>query len=353
MRTDTEGLLYILTTLRTFLRGVVRGNGNHLTLSTFSLSFKQLSEYPPGCIGKRESQTMVPYHVGNFQVFNGNGLIAVDIIVGSFMEGILTLVRNVLMDTSDLVLGFLVSLATLLTPGKCALSLSKSFRTLLRMFGVLNNVPIAICNQIPDAHIQPNGIVLLRQRLRGCFANALQIPTRGAQDNTGKLERPFQRAMDNHADTSAHLLWCLEIPIVQAVNCITKLNGIPGLRILEARKPNFPTVFEATEEVGEGTVKTFEGGINNHSRQIRMCLFAMVLVLLIEMQILARFFVMHDQLFQAGIIHLARCYQHAHQGLLLLLIGSHAVLKCLHSSSIAVSDYIVKSYGLKPQGNRI
>ena len=94
MRTDTEGLLYILTTLRTFLRGVVRGNGNHLTLSTFSLSFKQLSKYPPGCIGNRESQTMVTYHVGNFQVFNGNGLIAVDIIVGSFMEGILTLVRN-------------------------------------------------------------------------------------------------------------------------------------------------------------------------------------------------------------------------------------------------------------------
>ena len=94
--------------------------------------------------------------------------------------------------------------------------------------------------------------------------------------------------------------------IVQAVRRILELDGIPGLRILEAREADVATCFVPAKEVGEGAMEAFERGIHDHSRQIRMSLFAMPFVLLIQMQIGARLFVMSDQLLKTGIINLAR-----------------------------------------------
>ena len=45
--------------------------------------------------------------------------------------------------------------------------------------------------------------------------------------------------MDDHTNTSAHLLRSLETPIIQAVGGITKLDGIPGMRTLEAEREGF------------------------------------------------------------------------------------------------------------------
>src|SRR5213592_4076239 len=60
------------------------------------------------------------------------------------------------------------------------------------------------------------------------------------------------------------------------------------LGVLETRETNLAALFEPAKEVGKGAVKTFERGIHDHSGQIRMSLLAMTLVLLIEMQVLAR-----------------------------------------------------------------
>ncbi len=116
--------------------------------------------------------------------------------------------------------------------------------------------------------------------------------------------------------------------------CITELDRIPRLSILKAREANFVTLFETAEEVGKGAVQTFERGIHNHGGQIRMRLFTVALVLLVDAQVLARLFVVSNQLFETGIVHLARSHQHAHQRLLLLFCGSHAVLKRSHGESI-------------------
>jgi hypothetical protein len=56
------------------------------------------------------------------------------------------------------------------------------------------------------------------------------------------------------------------------------------------------------------------------------------------MQILARLFVMSDQLLKTGIVHLARGHQGLHQGLFLCLVWSKAVLKRSHRSSFAYSN---------------
>ncbi len=99
MRSDTEGLVHILPTLRTFLRGVVRCHGNTLAASMFGFALQVVPEYPPGCIGNSKGQAMVLHHVGGFQIFKGDGLVVLHIVMRGFMESILALVVDALMDT--------------------------------------------------------------------------------------------------------------------------------------------------------------------------------------------------------------------------------------------------------------
>ncbi len=144
MRSDTEGLVHILPTLRTFLRGVVRCHGNTLAASMFGFALQVVPEYPPGCIGYGKGQTMVTYHVGRFQIFNNNSLIVFDIVMRSFMESIPALVVDALMDTGNLFLGLLSAMAALFAVSQLLLSVSQLLGTLLGMFRVLHDVPVAI-----------------------------------------------------------------------------------------------------------------------------------------------------------------------------------------------------------------
>src|SRR5256714_6566019 len=148
MRPDTEGLFDRLTTRGAFLRRVVRSHSNHLTPSTFSLGFKVVSEHPPGCIGYGKGQTMVANHVGHLQVFNGDDLIAIDIVAGRLMQRILALVGHALMVTSHMVLGFLRRWLPFLHLASLRCARASFLALFLGMLGILDNVPTAISNQI-------------------------------------------------------------------------------------------------------------------------------------------------------------------------------------------------------------
>src|ERR1700693_2562266 len=97
MRADAEGLVDVLFTLRTFLRSVRRCHRNDLSASTFSLAFQVTAEHPPGCIGDSKSQTMVTHHIGRFQIFNDDGLVAVYVAAGRLVKRIFTLVSDAFM----------------------------------------------------------------------------------------------------------------------------------------------------------------------------------------------------------------------------------------------------------------
>lgn len=344
MRPDAQGFLHILTTPRTFLRRVVRCHSNHLSASTFSLAFKVLPEHPPGCIGYSEGQTTVTYHVGGFQIFDGDGLVVLHILVRGFVKCILSLVSNALMDTSNELLRFFVAVASLLAPGKGTLCSCQFLGTLFRVPGVVDSMSVAISNQIANTHVQTNRVVLLGKGFRFCLADALHIPAGRTQHYTSELEYPIHRTMHNCANAPTANLRGFEVPVIQAVLCITELDRIPGLRVFEAGKANLTPLFETAKEVGEGAVKTFEGGIYDNGGQIRMSSFAVPLILFVEMQVLACLLIVRNQLFETGIVHLARGNQHAHQGLLLCLVWAKAVLKRFHEKSIANSDYIVNAH---------
>src|SRR5258706_927961 len=124
-------------------------------------------------------------------------------------------------------LRFLTPMTASFALGKFALYSGKLLSTLLGIFGIVDHMPIAIGYQIADPQIKSNSIVLLRQWLRRCFTNTLQIPARGAQDKASKLECALQRAMDNDTDTTTTLSRSLKASIIQTVLCITELDRLP------------------------------------------------------------------------------------------------------------------------------
>src|SRR5438128_967500 len=173
----------------------MRSDGDQLATSTFSLVLKHGSQHPPGCIGNGKGHTMVPYHVGRFQIFNYNGLIGLHIVMTRFMQRIFALVRNAIMVSCNDLFGFLASVTPLLALGKPPLGMSKVLCALLGVFGIVDDLPSAVCDQIAYPHIQPNRILLVRQGARRCFTDTLQIPARGTHDHTREFERAFKRTM--------------------------------------------------------------------------------------------------------------------------------------------------------------
>ena len=127
MRTNTEGLGDVLFTLRAFLRGVMRRYGDHLSASTFSLAFQVPAEHPPGCIGDGKGQTMVTDHVGRFQVLYDDGLIAIDVATGGFLQRVFALVGDALVDAGNPPFRFFAAGAALFA--LCQLPLSACQRT--------------------------------------------------------------------------------------------------------------------------------------------------------------------------------------------------------------------------------
>ena len=81
MGANTEGFLHVLPTLRTGLRGVVRRDSNELATSILGFVLQQISQCSPGGISNGKREAMVAYHVRGFQIFYGNRLIVLDIVM--------------------------------------------------------------------------------------------------------------------------------------------------------------------------------------------------------------------------------------------------------------------------------
>src|SRR2546423_14092808 len=134
-----------------------------------------------------------------------------------------------LVNPSNLLLRLLTAMTAFLAPGKGALGMSKPFGRLPGVLGIVDEVSMAISHQRANAHIQPNSILLLKQGVRRCFTDALQIPTRRAQEDRGKLQRASQGPRDNDPETPPTLQRTLKPAMGQAVGGAQELHGIPGV----------------------------------------------------------------------------------------------------------------------------
>src|SRR6266487_2343146 len=157
----------------------MRRYGNDLSASTFSLAFQELPEHPPGCIGDGKGQTMVAHHVGRFQVFYDERLVAIDVATGGFVQRVFALVGDSLVDTSNQSLRLLASGAARSALCQLALCAPQFLVALFRVPGILNDLPTATNNQAADTDNKPRGRVPFQKWHRGNLPGALGIPDEG------------------------------------------------------------------------------------------------------------------------------------------------------------------------------
>src|SRR5256714_4260056 len=142
-----------------------------------------------------------------------------------------------LVNPSNLLLRLLTAMTAFLAPGKGALGMSKPFGRLPGVLGIVDEVSMAISHQRANAHIQPNSILLLKQGVRRCFTDALQIPTRRAQDDACKLQRAFQGPMDNDTETPPHCKGALNRPWSRQLAASRNCMVFQALALLKRGKP--------------------------------------------------------------------------------------------------------------------
>jgi len=92
------------------------------------------------------------------------------------MKRILALITKMFMDTSDVVFCLPTAMTALRAFCETVLGMSQTCGGLLTILGILDDLPVAIGNQIPNAHIEANCIVFAWQGRWRRFTDALEIP---------------------------------------------------------------------------------------------------------------------------------------------------------------------------------
>src|SRR2546421_4924328 len=144
MRTHREGLLDHLTTLLTFLAGKTRVHSDHLMSSTFSLGSEDSEELAPSCISNGFGKVMVLDHPFYVQVFNGNVVKGVSILLSKLEMKVFSLALDLQMCLCCTLSRLASSLASLLPSTHRTLLASEGGLTFAIIPGVLNSMSFTV-----------------------------------------------------------------------------------------------------------------------------------------------------------------------------------------------------------------
>ena len=134
------------------------------------------------------------------------------------------------------------------------------------------------------------------------------------------------------ADSAAADLRRLQVVSVQTVGSVSELDAVPGVCRLEAREPNALSFLAAPKEVRERAVQTFERGIYGNGGQVGVFFGPVPLVLLEQVYVLARRFLVFHEFFQGGVIETACGNEKSHQLCFLFLVRAQPVFVSPHHS---------------------
>jgi hypothetical protein len=151
------------TTRSASLRSVLGWNFNYSLVSFFHFTGEHVKEHTPVTIRDAVDKVSISNHALNFQIFNVDSLKSFQIIVGGFMEKLLSLIGDFLMRFSNQY-SSLVSLSrALLLSTKASLS---TFQELFRHsieLGIINRPIIEISEKGLDFHINANLFIGVRK----------------------------------------------------------------------------------------------------------------------------------------------------------------------------------------------
>src|SRR5436305_1953513 len=189
MGSHRQRFLHDLPTFVAFLRGETRVHSDHLMTSSLGLLFKDSEECAPTSVHDALCQGMILYHVEKSQLLNRDQLIAFCILFGCLIVKVSALTRNLEMGLCRTTSSLTASVTSLFAPTQSALFASQR---------------------------------LLRRAIEARVLNSTAF--RVSLEEFPHFSRNMQVLLD-----SIH-------PHITACSILSQLDGMPAVRLLEARE---------------------------------------------------------------------------------------------------------------------
>lgn len=341
-------------TLMTFLRGVPWVHSSHLMTSSCSLVTQNIEECAPRGVENALRQLVIFDHVRDLKVFYSNDLIAVSVLFGCLEMVITALSVDLQMGFRNISGGFLASMTALLATTKCALLASKCpLRGAIEPW-IFDGVAFTIGKEDFQAHVNANSRMLTGRRvmfnMMVCLTDDQGIPMCICSVNQmHRLRGSFYRAVQFDLEEMSDLLWDNEVFLVlmqvTILAVLSQLDGMPAVRLLEARKPDTRNVIFLGSKIA---FERFRETISKHLDGGSRDMFALSLKGRFQI-ILARerpvlLILCFDGLKHA-IVNGARLTQALHELEMLFLRHEKSVLKGLHANILLETIRIVNRQG--------
>ncbi len=247
MCTNTERLLHDLSAFVTLLACEMGGHSYDLMPSTCSLCTQYSEECAPTGVHDAFRQVMVFDHVGDSQVFNDNTPIAFSVRLSRLEMVVTPLTLNLEMGFRHVFRSFTVSMTPFLTSAHLALFTPECALRYAIETGILNSVTLRVRQERFQANIYPN----VRMFTVSWFvlstwlslAHDQRVPVAiGTQNQMHRLRCSLERTMhldlERLADLSRHDQMFLVFVQVTIFAVLPELNGVPTIRLFEAREPD-------------------------------------------------------------------------------------------------------------------
>jgi hypothetical protein len=268
VRPDRKGLRYKLSATATRLRGEACRDFDDPRASFPRFALKYLNKSRPARIIDGESEVMVLDHAFYVQIFDDDGTVPVHVPPRHFMQEILALACCLQMKLRRLPDSFFAPLGAFLTAAR--LSLCELFLRATVVFRVFSRVAFRVGEEHLQAYVKSDGLSVTFGRSIAEITHDDGVPIAfGSQLEIDGLGCALEGAVHLDLDGPPVLPRNSETPIlnpgVATRTVLTKLDGMPAVESLEARKTRtllvrLPSSYTPSESFIESVGKRLDCG---------------------------------------------------------------------------------------------
>ena len=273
MGSNGQTLLYDLSTLVTFLAREARVHLDDLMSGTCSLGFKNIEERAPTGVQDALRKSMVLDHVENTQFLNSDHPIVCCILLRDLIVKVTALTGDLEMRLRRATGGLTVAFTSFLAAAQHALFASQSFLRPAIEARIVNGIALTIGQERLQAHINTDVRMLAgaRKMLMVWFSLTddqdvpMGIgPMHQVNGFRSALKGPVQLDLEGLAQLGRNDEVFVVLMQIAVFPILSQLDGVPAVRLLEAREPDLlPQLFEGEipfQGFTETISKTLNGG---------------------------------------------------------------------------------------------
>jgi hypothetical protein len=266
---DRERLLNDLATVKAPLRGQVRRHFDYPYSSFFRFEYEDVLESKPTRVRDGVSKVAVLEHIRDSQVLNRDEGVSIHVVPRRLVRVVLALAGDLEVNLGHLPSSLAPAVGAFLSTRRLALRPPECLRRPPEAARVLSRVAIRVGDEVRKANVKADGrtISFLRCISEIAYDQDIPVPV-GAIDEVSGFGITFERPVLLDLEAATELPGNSQRPSigieehVSSAPVLAKLNAMPAVSRLEARKPNLLTKLFAVNVSLESLVESAREGLN-------------------------------------------------------------------------------------------